>query len=82
MEDLPTRCLVARSLNTVRHNHTKLEINNLQRTPIFIERGQKLVEFEPLRKVYRATIVGGNYHKNDEQDPVLKCELFYLPETN
>ena len=79
---LPAGCLVARSLNMVRNNHTKIEIINVLETPIVIERGQLLAEFEPLCAVCGVTAIPASTNTGPEMDEVEKTELFNLDDTS
>ena len=62
LEKLPHGCLVARSLNTIRKYCTKVEIINVSESPLIINKGEKLTQFEPLCRVYGAVKTTGEMH--------------------
>ena len=79
--ELPEGCLVARSLNIIRRNRTKIEIINVLEEPLVIEKGQILADFEALFKVYRTTVDETNVYIEENLETIEESALFNLTET-
>ena len=71
-------CLVARSLNIVRQQHTKIELINVSNAELVIEPGQHLATFEPLCSLQSVNTEGINQDTDTKSKKNLKVSLFNL----
>ena len=81
-DNLPMGCLVARSLNIVRQQWTKLELINVSDAELVIEPGQQLATFEPLCSLQSLSAEGLKPELDIESEKDLKVSLFDLEDTS